>query len=271
VCSGIIVGLAQVAFRFVPRPGPRQQPDLPAALAIEVVQAVAVLLTTALMAKFIDKKPWRYFGLPIAKAFQSAFWVGALSGFATLALQLELMHFGGWFNFGALALHGGSILKYGFLWSLVFLLTGLFEESFLRGYPQRVLTNGMRFWPAAILLSAIFGAGHISNPGENYFGLVMVFIDGIVMSVSLWRTGNLWFAVGNHAAWDWAETFFFGTPNSGLRPSHALLSPSFSGPPLLSGGTDGPEGSVLVLVSEMLVVILVAVLYPRRRYELAET
>lgn len=262
----LITVLIPLAFRIVPRPKSQQQPTLATALAIEWVQAFGALLATALMARWIDRKPWGYFGLPFSSALRSSFWLGAASGFGLLALQLELMHIGGWFHFGSLAMHGVSILKYGVLWGLVFLATGLFEESFLRGYPQRVLTNGMRFWPAAVLLSVIFGAAHISNQGENRFGIFMVFVDGLVMSFSLWRTGNLWFAVGNHAAWDWAETFFFGTPNSGLRPSHALLSPSFSGPPLLSGGTAGPEGSVFVLLSEMLIVIFVAVLYPTRKY-----
>lgn len=262
----LIAVFMPLAFRIVPRPKPHQPPALPTALALEWVQACGALVATALMARWIDKKPWGYFGLPVAQALRSSFWLGAVSGFGVLALQLEIMQLGGWFHFGSLALHGISILKYGLLWGLVFVGTGLFEESFLRGYPQRVLTNGMGFWAAAMLLSAIFGAGHISNQGENWFGIFMVFIDGLVMSFSLWRTGNLWFAVGNHAAWDWAETFFFGTPNSGIRPSHALLAPSFSGPQLLSGGSAGPEGSLFVLVSELLIVIFVALWYPTRKY-----
>jgi len=42
---------------------------------------------------------------------------------------------------------------------------------------------------------------------------------------AIWRTGNLWFAIGNHAAWDWGQTFLFGTPDSGLHGQHALMNP----------------------------------------------
>ena len=35
-------------------------------------------------------------------------------------------------------------------------------------------------------------AVHLSNPGENKFGIVMVFIDGLIMCFTLWRTGDLW-------------------------------------------------------------------------------
>jgi len=57
--------------------------------------------------------------------------------------------------------------------------------------------------------------------------------------LEIWRTGDLWFAIGNHVAWDWGETFLFGTPNSGLHGQHALMNPFFHGPTLLTGGAVG--------------------------------
>ena len=82
------------------------------------------------------------------------------------------------------------------------------------------------------------------------------------------RLVKRWFAIGTNAAWDWGETFLFGTPNSGLRGQHALMNPLFHGPTLSSGGTDGPEGSVLVLLSEALIVVLVAIIYRQPRFPL---
>ena len=35
----------------------------------------------------------------------------------------------------------------------------------------------------------LFAALHLANPGENKFGIVTVFIDGMVMYFSLWRKG----------------------------------------------------------------------------------
>ena len=46
------------------------------------------------------------------------------------------------------------------------------------------------------------------------------------------------------------------------------MHPSFHGPLLLAGGTDGPEGSLLVLLSEAIFIISVATIYRRRRYPL---
>ena len=39
-------------------------------------------------------------------------------------------------------------------------------------------------------------------------------------------------------------------------------------PTLLTGGTDGPEASVLVLLSEALFLLLIAIIYRGRRYPL---
>ncbi len=241
----------------------------------EFLTMTAVFIATFVMAKLIDRKPWGYFGIPLRNAFRSSFWIGAAVGLGALALQLELMHLGGWFDFGTVELRGGAVLQYGTIWGLTFLCVGFTEEGVLRGYVQRVTTdgfsrlpNGWSFWSAALLFSVVFGAGHISNPGENKFGIIMVFADGLAMCFSLWRTGDLWWAIGNHFAWDWGETFLFGTPNSGFHGTHALMSPSFHGPALWAGGTDGPEGSVLALLSEAIFVLSIALIYRKRRYPL---
>lgn len=246
-----------------------------AVLFEEFAGALGVVIATAIMAKWIDRKRWGYFGMPLENAFRSNFWIGAAIGLGVLALQLEIMHLAGWFDFGTVELHGSAILKYGAIWALTFFFTGITEEGALRGYVQRVTTDGLNrlpgswsFWTSALIFSVMFGAAHLGNPGENKFGIFMVFVDGLTMCFSLWRTGDLWFAIGNHAAWDWGQSFVFGTPDSGVYFQHALMHPSFHGPLVFTGGTDGPEGSVLVVLSEALIALLVAVIYRRRKFPL---
>lgn len=272
----LILFVLGLCFRPLGRLSGKINPKLPVPpgpmLVREFLRALAVLIATGIMAKLIDRKPWGYFGMPFRYAFRSKFWVGAASGIGVLGLQLEIMHLCGWFDFGKVQLHGGDVVAYGLAWALMFLFVAINEEGTLRGYVQRVTTDGFSFLPggwsflaAAVLFSILFAAAHLFNPGENKFGLVMVFIDGIVMCFTLWRTGDLWFAIGNHAAWDWGQTFVFGTPDSGLLGQHALMSPAFHGPALLAGGTDGPEGSALVLLSEVLIAVLVAAIYRKRK------
>ena len=144
-------------------------------------------------------------------------------------------------------LHGISAVEFGLEWLAVFLCVGFFEESLLRGYLQSTLTRGLGFWWAALLLSALFGATHIANHGESPVGLFSAAAIGMVFCISLWYTGSLWWAIGFHAVWDWGQTYFYGTPDSGLVARGHLLSEHPVGPLLWSGGPTGPEGSLYVL------------------------
>ena len=129
-------------------------------------------------------------------------------------------------------------------WAAVFLAVGFAEEFLFRGYLQFTLAEGMGFWPAALLLSLIFGAVHLHNPGEGVVGALSVFTIGMFLCLTLRRTGDLWLAIGWHAAFDFGETYLYSVPNSGLvMPGH-LLAASLHGARWLTGGSVGPEGSV---------------------------
>ncbi|MGB8845772.1 MAG: CPBP family intramembrane glutamate endopeptidase, partial [Terracidiphilus sp.] len=86
-----------------------------------------------------------------------------------------------------------------------------------------------------------------------------------VFCMSVRFTGSAWWAIGCHAAWDWAETYFYGAVDSGMVGQGHLLSAAPSGNPLLSGGTDGPEGSLLGLPLMVLLGVVVLLLYARRK------
>jgi membrane protease YdiL (CAAX protease family) len=121
------------------------------------------------------------------------------------------------------------------------------------------------FWQAAWLTSTLFGFVHTGNNGENWIGIFAAGGIGFVFCVSVYVTGSAWWAIGCHASWDWAETYFYGTADSGLVARGHLLTAIPNGNPLWSGGTDGPEGSVLVLGVILLLLVAVLALYGRRR------
>lgn len=121
------------------------------------------------------------------------------------------------------------------------------------------------FWNAAWLSSTLFGAMHTGNNGENWIGIFAAASIGFAFCVSIWVTGSAWWAIGCHAAWDWAETYFYGTADSGfVAPGH-LLSTSPAGNPLWSGGTDGPEGSLLIIPIVLLLLAWLLVIYRHPR------
>jgi membrane protease YdiL (CAAX protease family) len=112
---------------------------------------------------------------------------------------------------------------------------------------DRVRMPGSGFWQAAWATSTAFGAYHTANQGETAIGIFTASAIGFVFCVSVRITGSAWWALGCHAAWDWAETYFYGTANSGLAPQGHLLTTLARGNALWSGGNAGPEGSLLAV------------------------
>ena len=113
------------------------------------------------------------------------------------------------------------------------------------------------------MLSALFWGVHMSNPGENWVGGVGVALAAIVFCVSLRLTGNLWFAIGMHTAWDWAETYLFGVADSGMPAKGHLLNTALSGNKWMTGGTVGPEASVVDLIVISAVIGLLFLTLPQ--------
>ena len=120
------------------------------------------------------------------------------------------------------------------------------------------------FWQASWVTSTLFGFVHTGNNGENWIGIFAAGAIGFVFCVSVWITGSAWWAIGCHSAWDWAETFFYGTADSGFAAKGHLLTTTPAGNPLWSGGADGPEGSLLVLAVILLLGALLT-MYSRKR------
>jgi len=204
------------------------------------------------------------YGLPGRQMFRLHFWQGALLGFASITCLLSLMRAIGVFSFGSIALHGVDVLKWAILWALVFILVALREEFRARGYGLFTLSSITSFWPAAILCSAFFGYSHHGNSGEDWIGLFNAAAFGLLLCFLLRRTGDLWMAIGFHVAFDWGETYFYGVANSGQATPGHLLTSNSSGLAWLSGGTVGPEGSVLCTFL-ILVVWLICATWLRRR------
>jgi membrane protease YdiL (CAAX protease family) len=217
----------------------------------------------AIMA-WIEKRPWGTYGLPPRRALGRDTLVGALWGLGSLSFVMLVLHVSGCYAIDRVALHGTEVATFGGGWAAAFVALALTEEFSLRGYPQWTLASGMGFWPAATLLSLAFVGAHMANPGENPMGLLGVFLIGMFFCFTLLRTGTLWFAVAMHAAWDWGLSFFYSVPDSAMPAVGHLFDVRLEGPTWLTGGTAGPEGSVVCLAVQV-VSFPLFYFYTRRR------
>ncbi len=235
-----------------------------AALIAEFQFALSLLVAVCMMGR-IEKRSFGDYGLPRRDFLGSCFWQGVAWGLLAVTCLMLLIFIGGGFSFGRLALHGARLLEYAVAWALVFLMVGFFEEYLFRGYTQFTLATGMGFWPSAILLSAAFGLAHSGGHGENWVGVATAGLFGLFLCFTLRRTGNLWFAFGLHASFVFGETFIYSVPNSGFLPSGHLLNSTLHGPRWLTGGSVGPEGSVMTFAVLALLFVLFGCVYRERR------
>ncbi|MFI5057822.1 MAG: CPBP family intramembrane glutamic endopeptidase [Candidatus Acidiferrales bacterium] len=224
----------------------------------ESIDLVSALLAAWVMSRFEGRRFGEY-GLPIRAALGKLFWQGALFGLIEISTVLGVIAALGGYRFGEMAIHGSDLWRWAILWAVVFLAVGFYEEFAFRGYIQFTLAQGVGFWPAAIVLSLIFGVMHATNPGESWVGLTGVVVSGLFWCLTLRRTGSLWFAVGMHASFDFAETFLYSVPDSGMIfPGH-LSNATLHGPAWLTGGPAGPEASVI----EFVVLGIFFLVFPR--------
>jgi len=247
-------------------------------IAGEAAGLAAVLGATWLMSR-LERRKISDYGLTDRQGSRH-FVLGAVSGAVLLSVLVLSLNRAGALVFDGAQLFGWAAFAHSAIWLCAFLLVGFFEELLFRGYAQYTISRGVRgmcrrvslrqanaigFWTAAVLTSFCFGFGHGSNAGESPIGLVAAGLIALVFCLSIWRTGSLWWAIGFHMAWDWAESFLYGVGDSGTMIQHRLLASHPTGGALISGGATGPEGSVLALPVIAVAFCAVILTLPRTR------
>ena len=237
-------------------------------LVDKTLKFAVFLLASWIMAK-AEARTIADYGLPRREMFGQHFWQGAVLAFVCLTGFLITLRIAGLFRFGEISLHGLAIWKWAALYSFGFIIVALEEEFHYRGYGLYTLSQGMGFWSAAVLSSVAFGCSHLGNSGENWLGVFNASTGGLLFCFLLRRSGNLWMPIGFHASWDWAQTYFYGVPDSGHTLPGRLFDGNFVGSRWLTGGSVGPEGSVLFTLLLILFWLSVSALLRETRYPAA--
>ncbi len=182
--------------------------------------------------------------------------LGALLAVAMIALASMLLFASGVYQLNEY--RGFSSALFGV--AGVILVAATIEEVVFRGVMFQALESAWGTVPALWLQSLIFSVLHIANLDSNLGTpeLVVTVISGTLIgafwTVLFVQSRNIWVVAANHAAWNFA-VLLTGLPLSGLDDWRAVapLESSYSGPNWLSGGTVGPEDSIVTVVMVALV------------------
>ena len=274
--------LRMIVQKLHPAPPPKPGSEFSPAFGYiaESINFGLTAIVTWIMSK-IERRPIAVYGFGDNRKLPH-FFAGLGWGVTCLSLLVLTLWKTGLLVIDSRLLSGSGVLRYGAIWLGAFLLVALAEEYLTRGYLQYTLTRGLAglyqwafktrhgealgFWTSAVVFSILFGLGHSSNPGESPIGEFAAGLAGLVFCFSLWRTGSLWWAIGFHTSWDWAQSFLYGVPDSGLMVQHHLLATHPAGKPILSGGATGPEGSIFVVATLALISLIIFFTVPRSHH-----
>jgi membrane protease YdiL (CAAX protease family) len=112
-------------------------------------------------------------------------------------------------------------------------VAALAEEVAFRGYPFRRLIEAVGPVAATIVMSFLFGIGHV----------LVTMLAGLLLSLAWLRTHGLWLPWGLHFAWNASIGILFGLPISGIDAFASVVQTRAVGPLWLTGGSYGPEGA----------------------------
>lgn len=133
-------------------------------------------------------------------------------------------------------------------WLVLAIISGVSEELLFRGILFRVMEESLGTWLSLAISALIFGLFHLANPNATLWGAVAIAIEaGIMLAAAFVYTRRLWLPIGIHFAWNFVQGSIFGVAVSGNEAT-GLLQSTLSGPPFLSGGDFGAEGSVFAVL-----------------------
>jgi CAAX protease family protein len=171
---------------------------------------------------------------------------GGLLGFTLFTATILIIGaFGGWEN-----VTGGSIG--GFLAAIGAVASiAVNEELLFRGVVLRILEERVGSVIALPISCLIFGLTHLVNDHATLWGTLALGIEGGMLTGACYLVSrSLWLPIGLHFAWDFTHIGVFGLPtSSSLQGADTgLLHLTLAGPDLLTGGTFGPEASLVALL-----------------------
>jgi membrane protease YdiL (CAAX protease family) len=212
------------------------------AFVANVVSGVLAVSIYALLVRFGEDRPVHELGIrPAPAQLTAGLALGAVMFGAVMAILLAFnLYTVDWLG-AAPAWHaGGHAIQ-----------AGLIEEILVRGILFRLLWRAFGPLTAFIVSAAVFGAGHVFNPGATVVSVLCIALEAGVMLGALYAlTGRLWLSIGVHAAWNFTQGYVFGAAVSGGSTgpalAHSVARSDVS--VLLTGGNFGPEASLPALL-----------------------
>jgi len=197
--------------------------------------------------RFVERRSVASIGLVRERA-AGRFLIGHLTGTGMASAIVVGIWLAGGFRMGAMApallspaaLAGIALLGAGFA------LQSSVEELVFRGWVLSAISARLGIAFAIALSSAVFVLLHFEHgAGPLVYANTLLF----ALFACAWalRRGHVWGVMGWHAGWNWILAVGFASRVTGLdtHMPALIVQTTESGPVWLTGGSQGPEGSIV--------------------------
>lgn len=197
--------------------------------------------------RFVERRPLATIGLDGAGAAPA--WLRGLAiGLATSGALVAAIGLAGGYTAGALWPAFGSprALANAAILLACFAVQSGVEEILFRGWLLSAVARRLGRASAIVVTSAVFTLLHYSPHQHAIVTLVSALFSVFACAWAL-AADDIWGVMGWHAGWNWLIGTGFELPITGFD-THLpalLVRLSARGPEALTGGAQGPEGSVL--------------------------
>lgn len=214
--------------------------------------ALSFVLVATLFTLLLDRQSLGVLGFQLKNALRRAALGAGIAAFiiGLIALVLWASGYASFWYSGLAIMQVGSML-----FAMIMIAVG--EECFCRGYVQRNLQQALSPFTAILISAAIFMLMHVGNPSKNLLAMPGIFTGGLLLGINYLYTGNLWFGIALHTTWNFLQGPLLGFVVSGLHLPSVFIQTN-SGPDWMTGGSFGPEASVLACVLNISITVLLS-------------
>jgi membrane protease YdiL (CAAX protease family) len=220
--------LAQLPFAFAM--GVQALPPWAEQFLFYAFYLAALLLTTWLARRFLDRRPFLDLGLRLGRGWWADLLFGAALGGVLMAGITLVEWAAGWLEFRGFAWQtvGWDQLLLSLASAFfVYIAVGVNEELMMRGYVMQNLAEALNMRWAVIISSVVFGLLHMGNPYASWVSTLNVAVAGVFLAAGYLVTRSLWLPLGGFH----------------------LIRQTVAGPEWVTGGPFGPEAGLTGLTA----------------------
>ena len=233
-----------------------------------IIYFISVILSLFFQIKYIDKTSFEKYGLKIEQKWLQEFIIGAFIAIIQLSLFFIGMYFTNNLKIIDYFVTNSSEYTFieGFFAELIRQLSAsISEEIMFRSFLIYIIyevfnrigkIEKKNIILACIITSSLFGIVHLTNDGATIYSTINLSFDGMMICLPFLISGRLGMSIGMHFSWNIFQGAIYGFPNSGQIAKASILSSELQ-ENIFTGGLFGPEGSILLLVLDILAVVFI--------------